>query len=173
MISPSPALVAVNICDKRWLAKVEDAEARATIAVCAAYGSGADEALRRHRGVEVSVLLAGDADLQRLNNQYCDKDHPTNVLSFSAMTADDLPALLGIPLLLGDIAVSYDTALGEADDENKTLEDHLCHLVVHGMLHLLGFEHESEEQAAKMEWLEIVVLAELGVADPYKNAPNE
>ncbi len=172
MTEPFPALVAVDIADERWRTGIADIEAKATVAVCAAYVSGADEALRRHQGVEVSVLLAGDAALRRLNNDYRDKDQPTNVLSFPAMTADDPPAPPGMPLLLGDIAVSYDTTLGEADDQGKTLEDHLCHLVVHGMLHLLGVDNESEEQAAEMERLEIVVLAELGIADPYEDASD-
>lgn len=166
MDNPSP-LVAVDIADARWLAGVADPEALARTAACGAYAAGAGAELWRRDGVEISILLADAAALQRLNNQYRGKDRPTNVLSFSAMAAADPPPPPGMPLLLGDIAISFDTALGEAAEEHKTLEDHLCHLVVHGMLHLLGFDHQSEAPAAEMERLEIAVLAKLGIANPY------
>ncbi len=172
MTESFPALVAIDIVDERWPTEIADIEAKATVAVRAAYVSAADAELLGHRGVEVSLLLAGDSELRTLNNDYRDKDQPTNVLSFPAIAAGDPPPPPGMPLLLGDIAVSYDTARAEANDENKTLEDHFCHLVVHGMLHLLGFDHQGDEQAVEMERLEIAVLAELGIADPYEDASD-
>ncbi len=109
---------------------------------------------------EMTVLLGDDALLRRLNRDYRGKDSPTNVLSFAA----------GEPELLGDMAIAYETTAGEAIAAGKPLVDHLAHLVVHGTLHLLGYDHESAEDAATMEPLEVAALAALGIADPYGEA---
>ncbi len=109
---------------------------------------------------EMAVMLADDGLLQRLNRDYRGQDKPTNVLSFTA----------GEPMLLGDIAIAYETTAAEAVAAGKPLADHLSHLVVHGTLHLLGFDHETTEDAAEMEPLEVRALAALGIADPYREA---
>ena len=114
---------------------------------------------------EVSVLLTDDAHQQVLNREWRGKDKPTNVLSFPGDDAGGVPE--GVPVLLGDIAIAFETTQREAQDQEKSLSDHFCHLVVHGMLHVLGFDHETEEQADEMEPLEIEVLAGLGIASPY------
>ena len=119
--------------------------------------------------VDVSILLEGDAALQVLNKQWRGKDKPTNVLSFPAPplpVAVDLP---GAEMSLGDIALSYDTLAAEALNEGKSLAAHLQHLVVHGMLHLQGYDHETPDEAEEMEALERRILASLGVADPYES----
>ena len=114
--------------------------------------------------VEISIALGDDALLHRLNRAYRDQDKPTNVLAFPA--TDD-PGGQVTPVPLGDVVVSFDTAAAEAAAAGKSLSDHVSHLVVHGVLHLLGYDHESEEEAAAMEGLETTLLDRLGVADPH------
>ncbi|MCA1952981.1 MAG: rRNA maturation RNase YbeY, partial [Hyphomicrobiales bacterium] len=113
----------------------------------------------------VSVLLADDAALRGLNHAFRGKDQPTNVLSFPAapVPGDPAPAL-------GDIALGYETCGREAAAEGKSLDAHLAHLVVHGVLHLLGHDHMTEAEADAMEAAEIRILAGLGYADPYADA---
>ena len=115
------------------------------------------------RGAELCVHLVGDADIQTLNAQWRGINAPTNVLSFPA--AD--PAGLREARLLGDVLIAFETVSREAEHERKALRDHYRHLVVHGFLHLLGFDHVEDGQAEAMEALETRVLARLGVADPY------
>ena len=110
------------------------------------------------RGSEVTVLLSNDSRLQVLNRQYRGKDKPTNVLSF--------PAASGASHM-GDIAIAYETTRHEADAAGKPLMHHLLHLTVHGVLHLLGYDHEKAAEAARMETLEAEILAKMGIPDPY------
>ncbi len=114
---------------------------------------------------EVGLVLADDATLGRLNRQYRGVEGPTNVLSFAALEGS-APESSG-PLLLGDVVLAYETVRRESEEQGKRFSDHLCHLVVHGVLHLLGYEHGTEAQAAAMERLEVAALAGLGVSDPY------
>jgi len=119
-------------------------------------------ALRRggatKRSAGVTILLAGDARLRGLNKRFRGKNKTTNVLSFAAT---------GEEPHLGDIAIAYGLAAREARGAGKSLRDHAVHLVVHGTLHLLGFDHTTARAAARMEPLEVSILAELGIADPY------
>jgi probable rRNA maturation factor len=120
--------------------------------------------------VELSIVLGDDALLRRLNRQWRGQDKATNVLSFpaqDALAAGAPPA--GMPLPLGDVVLAFGTAEGEAAAQGKTLADHLAHLVVHGVLHLLGLDHAQEAEAERMEALEIAVLAGIGIADPYRD----
>jgi probable rRNA maturation factor len=117
-------------------------------------------------GAEVSVLLADDAEARALNERWRGVDKPTNVLSFPAAARDKIA---GAPLL-GDIVVAFETVEREADEEGKTFADHVAHLVVHGFLHLLGFDHQSAGEADCMEALETDALARLGIADPYASS---
>jgi probable rRNA maturation factor len=118
-------------------------------------------------GGEVCIALSSDALVAELNGSYRGKPAPTNVLSFPATPM--LP-VEGEPRFLGDIVLALETMRREAADLNLPVEHHMQHLVVHGILHLLGYDHESDEQAQDMESLEIRVLARLGVADPYAAA---
>ena len=108
-------------------------------------------------------MLGGDALIRRLNRTYRGKDKPTNVLSFPS---DEM----ALPLL-GDVIVAQGVTAREARSENKALGAHFSHLVVHGVLHLLGYDHGCERDAAVMERLESAIMAQLGFADPYAPAP--
>jgi probable rRNA maturation factor len=118
----------------------------------------------------VSILFAGDAEVHALNAEWRGKDKPTNVLSFPMLDREDLLALApdGPPELLGDIALALETCQREADEKGLSLEHHAAHLIVHGLLHLAGYDHEiSPADARAMELLEIKALAQMGIADPY------
>lgn len=114
-------------------------------------------------GAEVSILFTDDAEIRALNREYRGKDAPTNVLSFPAPAR--IPGCYGPAL--GDIALARETVAAEASAGDLTFADHLTHLIVHGFLHLLGYDHETESEAVVMEGLETAILANLGIADPY------
>jgi len=116
--------------------------------------------------IEVGLLLADDETVRELNRTWRGQDKPTNVLSFP--DGSDVPS--GAPRMLGDIVLAYGTVAAEAEAQGKTLEHHLVHLVVHGMLHLLGYDHENDREAEEMEGLETEILAGFGIADPYEEA---
>ncbi|QXX75926.1 rRNA maturation RNase YbeY [Methylovirgula sp. HY1] len=115
-------------------------------------------------GAEVSLLLCDDAFIRDLNARWRGQDKPTNVLSFPA--AED-PATTPI---LGDIAIAFETLAREAEDEGKSLRAHYAHLLVHGTLHLVGYDHQNDAEAEEMESLERECLASLGIDDPYRLA---
>jgi probable rRNA maturation factor len=109
----------------------------------------------------VSLLLGDDHAIQALNRDFRGKDAPTNVLSFP-------PSVLGAePNFLGDIALAAETIVQEAEFQGKSFDNHAAHLVVHGFLHLLGYDHENDADAVKMESREREILASLGIDDPY------
>lgn len=113
--------------------------------------------LKASKAYEVSVVLTDDAEIRELNREWRGKDKPTNVLSFPQ---DE-------EILLGDIILSLGTIEDEARSQGKALADHTSHLVVHGLLHLLGYDHEVESEAEEMEALEIDICAQMGVNNPY------
>lgn len=117
---------------------------------------------------ELAVLLTDDAAVQALNKTWRGIDAPTNVLSFPAVWRDEgSPETDDAPLMLGDIAIAYETMRKEADSESKPFENHLAHLTVHGFLHLLGYDHTTDDEAEIMEGLETKILAQLRIPDPY------
>lgn len=123
--------------------------------------------------LSASLLFTSDAEVQALNREWREKDRPTNVLSFPMLERDELLDLPreGVPELLGDISLACETCTREAEEKGVPLADHAAHLVVHGLLHLAGLDHEiSPEDAALMEALEIKALALMGIADPYGDA---
>jgi probable rRNA maturation factor len=127
----------------------------------AAHAAFAVATPRTHAAYDVTIVLTDDVEMAELNRTWRGKDAPTNVLSFPA---GDGP---GEPGPLGDIVIAFETTQREANDENTALADHLSHLVVHGVLHLLGLDHMQDAEAERMEDLERNALAALGIADPY------
>lgn len=120
--------------------------------------------------LSTSLLFTTDKEVHALNREWRSRDKPTNVLSFPMLTREELLDLAtdGPPVMLGDLAIAYETCAREAEEKSVPLEHHATHLIVHGLLHLAGFDHEtSEEDADNMEALEIQILAKLGMADPY------
>ncbi|QND73821.1 rRNA maturation RNase YbeY [Tardiphaga robiniae] len=117
---------------------------------------------------ELAIMLTDDAGIRTLNQNWRGIDKPTNVLSFPALQPpegadepDDMPRMLG------DIAIAYETTRREADEEEKSFTNHLSHLAIHGFLHLVGYDHEKDDEAEEMEALEREILATLGIPDPY------
>jgi probable rRNA maturation factor len=113
--------------------------------------------------VEIAVALADDAMIRDANRSWRSKDSPTNVLSFPSVDA----ARVAAAPFLGDVVIAYETTLAEALAEGKPFHDHLAHLVAHGVLHLLGYDHVTAADAELMEARERLILAKIGVADPY------
>jgi len=124
------------------------------------------------RVVELSVRLTSDGEVRSLNSQWRGKDKPTNVLSFPMQEPDDLAAasVAGPELLLGDIVLARGVCVAEAADKGIGVEDHAAHLIVHGTLHLLGYDHHEDGEAADMEAREVRALRRIGIADPYEVA---
>lgn len=119
---------------------------------------------------ELSLLACNDARIAILNEEFRGKPTPTNVLSWPAQTVapPDLPKLdFDGTCALGDLALAFETCAREAADQKKPLQDHVTHLIVHGVLHLLGYDHESDIDATLMEGIEVEILGKLGVDDPY------
>ena len=120
--------------------------------------------------LQASLLFTSDGEVHQLNREWRERDKPTNVLSFPMLERADLLALApeGPPELIGDIALAHETCAREAAERGIALADHAAHLVVHGLLHLAGYDHEqSEDEAEAMEALETKALARLGIGDPY------
>ena len=115
---------------------------------------------------EASVALMDDAAVRTLTRQFRDRDSATDVLSFPA---DEPPFPSDDPAMLGDIALALETVRRDSALENKSFEDHLVHLLVHGILHLLGYDHDVADEAEAMEDAERAILADLGIADPYRD----
>jgi len=149
-------LIEVEIEVVDWTAALPDAEALVVQAAEAALGAVQDAP----PGGNVVVLLADDATVRDLNHRFRGKDAATNVLSF--------PAPPNPEELLGDVALAFGVCAREAAEQGKPLSRHLQHLVAHGVLHLLGYDHMSDDEAELMEGLERVVLAGIGVPDPYQ-----
>jgi probable rRNA maturation factor len=121
------------------------------------------------RPAELSIVLSDNDNVQDLNRDYREKDKPTNVLSFPALDSEG-PGFLVLepgPLHLGDIILAYGVVEAEAKDQNITFEDHLSHLIIHGVLHLIGFDHIDDDEAEEMEAVEITILSDFGIANPY------
>ena len=140
--------------------KIEDNdlpdEAQFNLWVEAALAGRKDEA-------ELCIRLVDPEESRELNHQYRGKDKPTNVLSFPFEVPDDIPLNL-----LGDLVVCADVVRREAEEQNKPLHNHWAHMVVHGTLHLIGYDHINDEDAEEMEQLEREILAQLDIPDPYK-----
>jgi probable rRNA maturation factor len=156
---PLPPTADVLIAAECWQAQAdaENIVQRAIAAAASCVELPADE-------TEVAVMLTDDARIRDLNREWRGQDKATNVLSFPAAQP---PGATPQPLMLGDIAIAYETTRNEAEAEGKPFQNHLSHLAIHGFLHLLGYDHLDDDEAEEMEGLERDILAKLGIADPY------
>jgi len=165
--APGWATLGPDFADEDALAEALEPLVEAAIAA----GALPDGPIESGRPAELSIVFADDATVQRLNREYRGKDAPTNVLSF-ALTEADEPDFPGAPLMLGDVILAYETVLAEAARDGKAAVDHTRHLVVHGILHLLGHDHLTDAEAEAMERIETALLARFGIADPYSDPPS-
>jgi probable rRNA maturation factor len=171
--TPDKIEIYVALHDMRWKSAIENSEA-----YCKQIITRVLEAFPehwRHRTVgpdgkqyrmEVACILSEDTEIAGLNERFRGKSKPTNVLSFVA--DPDGPLDDDIPVVLGDIIVSYDTIVKEAMEQNKPLRHHFTHILVHGIMHLIGFDHVQDDEAEIMERYEKDILAELNIPDPYQ-----
>ena len=154
-----PLSIDLRIADPRWETLGDlDAFAAHVLSLASA---------RMETGGEIAILLTDDAEMHALNKQWRGIDKPTDVLSFPS----DQPEIPGQPQYLGDVAVGYETALRDAEAMQRPFDGHISHLLVHGFLHLLGYDHIEAEDAKVMEPLEAEILAGLGLPDPYDTGP--
>lgn len=179
MVDAIPIDLTVAIHDPRWNQLSADPEAEICHIAhhCFAFLhnrlSELYEADHQSRQLGIAVVLTHAQEVQSLNAQFRGKDKPTNVLSFAA----DIDAMqpMDQELVIGDIILAYDVIAEEAAAQEKAMPDHMAHMVVHGMLHLLGYDHIVEEEALHMEQMERDILAKLGIKDPYlwRDMPHE
>ncbi|MEP0522000.1 MAG: rRNA maturation RNase YbeY [Hyphomicrobiales bacterium] len=146
--------------DDRWK-RVENIDF-----ICANIARTLSSKLSYSQPVQAAVLLTDDTRLFELNAQFRNQQKATNVLSFPS--GDNEPDPDTGNIYLGDIAISFDTVSKEAEEANKPLKNHLMHMFVHGVLHLSGYDHETDQEADEMEQLETEILKEFGVPDPYE-----
>lgn len=147
-------IISIDVEDDSWC-KLADIEACVSRAI---------EAVLPGDGRSIDVVLTSDTEIQAINREWRGFDKPTNVLSFPS---PEMPVPEGEVAHLGDLVLAYETMAREAKEVGKPLADHVTHLVVHGTLHLLGFDHEDDAEAEVMEQKERDILAGLGLADPY------
>lgn len=153
--------VSIEVEDEAWQALAGLDQLARTAVASALSGAGANGEER-----EIALLFTSDQSIAEINADWRGKNNPTNVLSFPA--SSDMPIPEGEPRPLGDIVLSHGVIAREAAEQGKTLHDHTAHLIVHGVLHLLGFDHETDAEAGEMERLETDILKGLGISDPYE-----
>jgi probable rRNA maturation factor len=153
-------IVSIDVDDQGWskVPALEDLTRKAVDATAIANGAS-------HDNLEIAVLFTDDQSVAKLNGEWRGKPVPTNVLSFPA---GDFEVPGGEAIPLGDLVLASGVVAREAADQGKTLPQHATHLIVHGLLHLLGHDHETEEEAVRMESLETAILKGLGISDPYE-----
>lgn len=165
-------MIGVDLSITRSWADESEWQAVCERAVAAAFSAASLSFTAAHI-ISVSIALSSDDEVQTLNAQWRGKDKPTNVLSFPMLEADELSAIQndsaasGGEILLGDIILAHETCAAEAREKTIPLPQHAAHLIVHGTLHLLGYDHIEEAEADAMEAIEVKALASLGLPNPY------
>jgi probable rRNA maturation factor len=160
--------------NEQWSGFLEDIEAKTSCVIrktlqCVGYKASTSNP------TEIAVSLSSDAEVRTINQQHRNQDKTTNVLSFPSFEREELDALdpagfpAGMPVALGDVIIAFETVAREASEQGKPFSDHYYHLIAHGCLHLLGYDHETDEEAEEMEAIEVTLLAELGIANPYES----
>lgn len=159
--------VATKIEDKKWLTDIENVRSVVKKAASQAWKLGnVGELEIPVEDAEISVLLTDNEKVHVLNREYRGVDKTTNVLSFASL--DDEFEVIDEPLLLGDIIVAYEKTKEEAEEEGVSFQNHLFHLIVHGVLHLIGYDHIEDAEAEEMESKEIEILKKNGISNPYE-----
>lgn len=173
MVMSNPALN-IWLDEPGWTAALPEIEPLASRVAQAVFervaADGEIDFLQDGHEISVNLSLNNDSEIRRLNREFRSLDKPTNVLSFAVVDDPDFDQLLGESntLELGDIIIALETMQREAAEQNISLHDHFCHLLAHGLLHLLGFDHQNNEEAEYMENYEIAVLGSLNIDNPYK-----
>ncbi len=162
-------IIDVTLSEPEWKKSYLDVEEIASRAMMNAITMALLPEVLKDRQIEASIVLANDDLVQVLNREYRDKDKPTNVLSFANLDAGDPVPPQG-PVHIGDTILSFQTIDREAKEQGKFFKDHFIHMVVHGTLHLLGYDHEDEDEANIMESLEIRILENMQIQNPYTDA---
>ena len=159
----SPIEVLIDCQDTAWRSFLSDHQDSFTTIV--------EQTIRhvrpQHKAFDVSIALVNDQIMQDLNNTYRQKDTPTNVLSFPQIEYFSDVLTMPEPIMLGDIVLSWETLTQEAQDQEKDLSHHVLHMLVHGTLHLLGYDHQNDVEAEEMESLEIAILKSFNIENPY------
>lgn len=169
MPDPDPSVDIVVILDKPcWERPVSEWEALIQPAVLKTLHQS-----QWTKRAEINILLTDDPTIQKLNKSYLGLDKPTNVLSFPSLEPEEISDLYKggksqTPIILGDVVLAFETIQEESLRQKKSFDHHLTHLVVHGILHLLGFDHEKDDDADVMESLEIEILSSLMIPNPYQ-----
>ena len=152
----------VQVKTLRWNQRLADVENLCKVAAAAVW----DTMDYTEKTFEVTIALADDSIVKGLNLKFRNQNKPTNVLSFPFEVPEMIPTDQ-LPNYLGDLVVCESVLINEAKEQHKSYQDHYTHLIIHGVLHLLGFDHIEDAEANAMENLEVAILAELGIADPY------
>ncbi len=163
--------IEISIQDQGWIDAFSNIKELAQPIIAATLLASATQLKDFPKDIHVSLCLTNDAHIQTLNNEHRGKDSPTNVLSFPLVDWDDkgnVQMAANTGACLGDIVIALETITNEARAQNKTIKDHLSHMLVHSTLHLLGHDHEINSQAKQMESLEIQILHTMNIKNPYE-----
>ena len=165
--------LAIALEEEKWLSALKDVQQisnQVLVATINYLKENEDiDFMELDKPININVVLSNDKDVQALNKEYRDKDKATNVLSFALIDSDDFEDNLELfeEIEMGDIIIALETMQREATEANISLQEHYCHLLAHGILHLFGFDHIEDDEAEYMESFEINILKNLDIKNPY------
>ena len=166
--APQPIDIDIAVNDTRWDSCIQNIKTPLEDICHTVINTGAPDSFLPE-SIELSLVLTDDEEVQTLNRDYRNKDKPTNVLSFPQIDWEEPEDDLALPFCnLGDVIMAFETIEREAKEQDKTIENHFLHLLVHGILHLLGYDHIEDDEAEEMEALEIKILGDWGIKNPYE-----